>query len=776
MADGFLNFDTKISTSGFNAGVKKLGSIAKGGLAVLGTAVAGSVASFGLLTKSALNSVASLEQNIGGVETLFKDSAQTVIDSANRAYKTAGMSANEYMSTVTSFSASLLQSLKGDTENAASYADRAIIDMSDNANKMGTSMGLIQNAYQGFAKQNYTMLDNLKLGYGGTKEEMQRLISDASKMTDVQQELGITVDESSLSFGNIVNAISVMQKSMGIAGTTAAEAATTIEGSVNSVKAAWDNLLNGTISPEDFADTFAIAAENIGKNLAEIIPRLASTIPAVGRELYRMLSDSLSENGSELIQSGVNVINNYLSGIKQSAPRMLSTVASIGKTLLSGLKDVAPQMLSAGSEIVTSLVNAIMTYAPSVLQAGYDILDKLATGFSQGFPGVLSKFLDLVQGIGDRLAAAAPGMVQKGFELLSKLAEGIVNAIPVVIEKVPQIITTFANIINDNFPTILAKGFELLKQLALGIVQAIPVLIANIPQIIEAIIAAFTAYNWAALGSNIINVLSGGIKAMAGAASSAGKSIFDSIKTAISNLPQTLLNIGKNAISKLGSGITGMRGLVSAAGNAIFNAIKSAIMSLPSALASIGRNAISSMTSAFSGGIGGIIGKARSIVSGIKGAFSGQSWSSIGSNIVSGIANGLSAAAGRIASAAMNAAKSALNFVKNFLGIKSPSRRFRDEVGKMMALGMGIGFEQNVPVGEIENSIDETIKRANSRVQKVTSKGQNTTDRIVRSVTNNYTDSGIDYRKLKKVQKEAMNEANERPVVLNGREVNRALA
>ena len=180
--DGSLKFNTEIDEKGFSTSIKKIGSIAKGGLAVIGGAVAGVATAFGVMTKNALDSYASLEQNIGGIETLFKDSSQKVIDSAKNAYKTAGLSANAYMETVTSFSASLLQSLGNDTKKAADYADRAIIDMSDNANKMGTSMEMIQNAYQGFAKQNYTMLDNLKLGYGGTASEMYRLMQDAAKL------------------------------------------------------------------------------------------------------------------------------------------------------------------------------------------------------------------------------------------------------------------------------------------------------------------------------------------------------------------------------------------------------------------------------------------------------------------------------------------------------------------------------------------------------------------------------------------------------------------
>ena len=202
MADGYLNFDTKINEKGFNEGVGKLSKLGKSGLSIVSKAMTGAVVAVGTaagaIIKSSLGVVANMEQQVGGVETLFKDSANTVIDNANRAYKTAGMSANNYMETVTSFSASLLQSLGGDTAKAASYADRAIVDMSDNANKMGTSMRDIQNAYQGFAKQNYTMLDNLKLGYGGTQEEMKRLVSDAAKLTDVQKELGVTVDANSL--------------------------------------------------------------------------------------------------------------------------------------------------------------------------------------------------------------------------------------------------------------------------------------------------------------------------------------------------------------------------------------------------------------------------------------------------------------------------------------------------------------------------------------------------------------------------------------------------
>lgn len=665
--DGSLKFDTEISEKGFNSGVKKLGSIAKGGLAVIGGAATGVATAFGVMTKKALDSYASLEQNIGGVETLFKNSSQSVIDNAKRAYKTAGLSANAYMETVTSFSASLLQSLGGDTKKAADYADRAIIDMSDNANKMGTSMELIQNAYQGFAKQNYTMLDNLKLGYGGTKEEMQRLVQDASKMIDVQKELGLTVDGSSLSFGNIVNAISVMQKHMGIAGTTSKEASETISGSVSAMKGAFDNFLNGTGSPKELAETMVTAGKNVIKGLSEIVPRLLETLPEVKNLIQENLVQAFSgDTVQRMVESGKNIV----------------------MSLLTGMLDSVQNILPVALNLIQFIAEAITTNVPILLQKGYEILQNLINGFVEAIPEALPKILDFIQGIGDKISEAAPGLIQKGFELLQKLVEGIVTAIPILIAKVPQIITTFANVINDNFPTILAKGVQLLGQLALGILQAVPDLISHIPDIVQAIVAVFTAYNWATLGKNIITFLKNGITSMISAVASAAKNVQNGIVNTIKNLPSTLSNLGKNAVSKLA-------------------------------------NAIAS-------GISNIVGKAKNIVSGIKNAFTSFSWGSIGSNIIKGIANGIAGAVGGLVNAAINAAKSAFNAAKKALGIHSPSRLFRDKIGKMMALGMGIGFEKNIPVDDMQKSLSDPLKKIKRTALDVT---MNTPSGVNRAAT-----------------------------------------
>ena len=709
--DGSLKFDTEINEKGFSASIKKIGSIAKGGLAVIGGSVAGVATAFGVMTKNALDSYASLEQNIGGIETLFKDSSQKVIDSAKNAYKTAGLSANAYMETVTSFSASLLQSLENDTEKAADYADRAITDMSDNANKMGTSMEMIQYAYQGFAKQNYTMLDNLKLGYGGTKEEMARLVSDASKLTDVQNELGITVDENSLSFANIVNAISVMQKHMGIAGTTAKEASETISGSIASAKGAFDNFLNGTGSPETLAESFVTAGKNILKGLGEIVPRLLQTLPEVKKSIQENLADSLSgDSVQKMVETGKNAV----------------------MSLINGMLGSIPSIIPVALNLIQFIANAITTNVPILLQKGYELLSNLVDGFVKAIPEALPKILDFIQGIGDKLAEAAPVMIQKGFEVLQKLAEGIVAAVPILIARVPEIISTFANIINDNFPTILMKGVQLLGQLVMGLIQAIPTLIANIPQIISAIVDTLMAFQWLSLGKNIIQFLGNGIKSMIGFVKTAGTNILNGIKGSIQNLPSALANIGRTAMTGLGNAISSAIGFVKSAASNIVNAIVSAIAAIPGKMLSIG------------------------------------------SNIVQGLWNGISDMTGWIIDKIGGFASSVVSSIKDFFGIHSPSKLMRDEVGKYLAQGIGIGFEKNIPVKQMTKSMKKAVGDMQATALQVTSTTPMTTNVATKAVTNNYTDMQMDYKKIKKAQLEAMNESNERPVVLNNRQINRA--
>lgn len=714
--DGSLKFDTEISEKGFNKGIKNLGNIAQGGLKVLAGSVAGIAAGFGVMTKSALDSFASLEQNIGGVETLFKDSAQKVIDSAENAYKTAGLSANAYMETVTSFSASLLQSLGKDTEKAADYADRAIIDMSDNANKMGTSMEMIQNAYQGFAKQNYTMLDNLKLGYGGTASEMYRLLQDAANLNEeFASTAKFSMDSKGhleANFADITEAIHIVQTEMGITGTTAKEASETISGSIASAKGAFDNFLNGTGSPEALAESMVTAGKNVLRGLGEIVPRLLQTLPEVGKLIQENLVNSLSgDSMQKIVEAGKNAVMSLIDG-------MLASVPTIIPVALNFVKLIA---------------DTVITNVPTLIQKGYELLSNLVDGFVKAIPEALPKILDFVQGIGDKLAEAAPILIQKGFELLQKLVEGIITAVPILISRVPEIISTFANIINDNFPTILMKGAQLLGQLVLGLIQSIPTLIANIPKIISAIVDTLMAFQWLNLGRGIIKFLGDGIGAMKDFVVKKGFEILSGLKNTLMNLPSTLANIGRTAVSGLGNAISaGISWVKNAAGN-IVSAIVNTIKSIP----------------------GGML--------------------SIGKDIVKGLWNGISDMTGWVIDKIQGFGESVLGGIKDFFGIHSPSRVMRDEVGKYMAQGVGVGFEKNIPIKQMTAGMKKAIGKIQTAAIGVTSTMPMTAKVATKAVTNNYTDTQIDYKKIKKAQLEANNESNERPVILNGRQVNRAL-
>lgn len=331
--------ENKNKMSSWGDGWKGAGEKLKAGLAATAAAATAAItaasAAVGALAKSSLDAFASYEQLTGGVETLFKESSDTVMSYADNAYKTAGLSANQYMETVTGFSASLLQSLGGDTEKAAQTADMAMTDMADNANKMGTAMDSIQNAYQGFAKQNYTMLDNLKIGYGGTKEEMERLLADAQQLSGVKYDIS--------SFSDIVEAIHVVQTEMGITGTTAQEASTTIEGSINAMKAAWTNLVTG-IAQEDgdleglmssFTESVATAGSNILPRVQTILENMGALIQEVVPQLTAEIPAMIEQVVPPLVEAGGKLLGGLALGLTQAAPQLLEQA----QTALAGLRD-----------------------------------------------------------------------------------------------------------------------------------------------------------------------------------------------------------------------------------------------------------------------------------------------------------------------------------------------------------------------------------------------------------------------------------------------------
>lgn len=377
-----------------------LAAAAKVGAAAVGAAATG----IAVLTKNALNNYAEYEQLVGGVDTLFKDSSAKVQEYAANAYKTAGLSANEYMDTVTSFSASLLQSLGGDTEAAADMANVAITDMADNANKMGTDMASIQNAYQGFAKQNYTMLDNLKLGYGGTKEEMQRLINHANELNASQ---GKYTDYSIESYADIVSAIHDVQVEMGIYGATADEASTTIQGSVSSMKAAWSNLLTGIADDnadfktltEQFVDSLVTVGENIIPRINIIIQGLTQLITEASQTIIPMAVQILLENLPSIVSAGMDLIIALVSGILDNIDMLIDCVLEMVDVIVDKLIDNLPKLIDGGIRLIAALAKGLIRAIPNLVSKIPQIISSIVKGLISGIPAIFDVGKNIVEGL-----------------------------------------------------------------------------------------------------------------------------------------------------------------------------------------------------------------------------------------------------------------------------------------------------------------------------------------------------------------------------------------
>lgn len=767
--DGSLKFDTKIDESGFNAGVSKISSAAKKGLAITAGAVAGVGAALGAMTKQSLDSVSKLEQNVGGVETLFKKSSKTVIANANKAYKTAGMSANEYMQNVTSFSASLLQSCAKNTDKAAKVADMAMIDMSDNANKMGTNMVDIQNAYQGFAKQNYTMLDNLKLGYGGTKTEMERLLADASKISGVKYDINNLAD--------VYNAIHIIQKELGITGTTSKEAATTIEGSMNSAKAAYDNFLNGSGSAEELADSIAVMMENIGKNLGEIIPRLAATIP----ELFSTLWDDMKSEMQQGVQVGAEMITNILLGITEGIPDFLSVGGQVIMSLAGSISSASPQLITAAGTAILALGSGIMQALPQMISYGVQIITQIGNAISQAAPELIPKAIEALAQFALGLISALPQLITVGIQMITSLAQGLINSIPLLIEYVPQIINSFCAAIDTGLLQLIAAGVKIIANLVIGIVQAIPQLIAALPQIVLAIYNVFMHINLLSAGANIIKTLASGLKSSGGSVISAAQNI---VKFIWNQLVKTdWVNLGKMLIQKLVSGIRGMGGSAGSVARSIGQKIFTTISNVN--WLSLGKTVISKLISGLLSLLGRMGSAAKSLGTKAVSAFKGINWGSVGSNIVKGIIGGVGAMAGSLLSKMQGLASSALKAAKKALGIKSPSRVFKKEVGKHIVTGIiaGIDTEQknlkktmeslcNTAVSSAKNAskkgnfedigktfTDGLSSAIDTQVSKATTAGKNLINKEIKSGKNKDTDQYDKKikdlnKKIKKAKKE----------------------
>lgn len=444
------------------------------GIGLITTAAAGAVTA---LATSAVQSYAEYEQLIGGIETLFdksaeglKNSADIVKKYADEAYKSAGLSANAYMETVTGFSASLLQGLENDTEAAAEIANMAVIDMADNASKMGTDMADIQNAYQGFAKQNFTMLDNLKLGYGGTKEEMQRLLTEAERISGIKFDIS--------NFADIVKAIHIIQEDMGIMGTTAEEAEGTISGSIASMKAAWENLMTGMADPtQDFdrllgnvVDSVAIVADNLAPRIMAVLPQMAAAVTELAENLLPMIPETLDDLLPAVLEGANALISALLDALSQIAatavPIIGENAGEIIETLVNGLTAAAPMLAEAASSLIVTLADAINGNSEDIMQGAVDIVIALADGLADCLPELIPTAVEAVLTIAETLTDNIDELLIAAEQIITALADGIINSLPTLLTRAPEIITELIGALADAIPETVSFVVEFLARCA----------------------------------------------------------------------------------------------------------------------------------------------------------------------------------------------------------------------------------------------------------------------------------------------------------------------
>lgn len=530
------------------------------GLAVAGAAAATAVTA--LVSKS-VGAFSDYEQLTGGVETLFgaggrsvEEYAQSVgksvsdiqgkydslmsaqnvvLENANKAYMTAGMSANEYMDTVTGFSASLISSLGGDTNKAADYANSALVDMSDNANKMGTDMESIKNAYQGFAKQNYTMLDNLKLGYGGTQEEMKRLLSDAEKLTGQRYDIS--------SFADITQAIHAIQTQMDITGTTAKEASTTISGSWGSLKAAFQNVLVGLTTGGDMFDQSLDALINTAVTFGQnIIPAIKGALSGVG-----YLIEGLAPVIGETIPPLINDL----------APTLANSAVSLISSLVNGLTQNATQFSECLSNMIIVAVAGISTVVPQLLDAASKIVSNLMQGLTNSMPQIVNGAVTLVEGLVNGLVNNIPLLIMGAVQLVASLANGLIANLPRIIDAGVNLITGIVSASYSMMPQIIQNGMQLVVNLAVGLVRAIPQLIAALPRITGAIVKGFKSVNWFDLGLQLIKSIWEGIKSIGSEMWNGVKEKTSELWGGVKNVVSEKLNNIKSAYDAHGGGLKG---------------------------------------------------------------------------------------------------------------------------------------------------------------------------------------------------------------------------
>lgn len=528
------------------------------GLNIVG-AIKGAIAAAGIGTalKAALEAGGNLQQSFGGLDTLYGDAADAAKKYAVEAAQ-AGISANSYAEQAVSFGAALKGAFGGDTAKAAEAANTAIMDMADNAAKMGTPIENIQTAYQGFAKQNYTMLDNLKLGYGGTKTEMERLLADASKLSGVEYNID--------NLGDVYDAIHVIQGDLGLTGVAAEEASTTFTGSFGAMKAAGENLL---------------ASLALGENLGPSLDALGQTVSNfLLNNLFPMITNILSQ----LPQLLGGVADFIIQAVPQVMDAAISLVMKIGEAFItfdwiglgislidaiSGAIDSAAGSNFAGdTTVIDTFISNLQNGFPQLLSKGVDLLLKVVEGILKSLPQLITTAGKLITSFSTTILSFLPTIWENGSRLILRLVDGIISNLPSIVKSVFSVITTFVSTIGQNLPTILSQGITIVGKLVAGLIQAIPQIIAAVPQLISAIKNGFDNFDWLSIGKNIVRGIAEGLKNAAGmiadAAKEAAKKAFNAAKDflGIDSPAKKGIYIGEMYDAGIAQGISGGRSLI----------------------------------------------------------------------------------------------------------------------------------------------------------------------------------------------------------------------
>lgn len=819
---GLDDAKSKAESGGSSIG-SAFGKLASGGVKVLTASVAAAATGVAALTTAAVKSYSEYEQLVGGVETLFGtkgltleqyansvgdtvenvkaqyeslEAAQSIVmENASNAYKTAGMSANAYMEQATSTAAAMVNSLGGDTEEAAKLVDMAIIDMSDNANKMGTSMESIQNAYNGFAKGNYTMLDNLKLGYGGTKAEMERLLETAEQISGIEYDIS--------SYADIVSAIHVVQEEMGITGTTSKEAADTITGSMASAKAAWDNLVNGLASGEDvtdlmnyFVDSLSTFVGNIvpiaekalsgvGTLIENLIPKLMDTIPQLindtlpsliqsGISVTQSILDGIMENKDTVINGALDIITTLATSFSEMLPQFVEVGMQLFSSLVTGLAETAPDLIESAINAILGIADAILDNLDTILDAGLQLAMSLGEGLVQAIPDIINKLPVLIDKICSFISKNTSRIVEAGLSLLMGLLQAIPQVASSLANSLPQILNTIISTLTSMLPTLISQIVAVLPTIIQSIVDffvnsvpqlldaAITMLMAlvdAVPEIITSLVDALPA-----IIDSVVDFLTGdGLPQVLDAAIEMFMAIVDAIPDIIDalaeNLPEIITSIVEALVSSapqiLEAAVTALGEILSAIGQIILDIPAKMGEIIDSVLSAIGEwftDLFNAAVEAFAAIGDGLVEAGAAIfdwIAELPGALLDavmalwEDLKAIGKAIVEGIMAGLEAAWNWAKQTAASKFKELANEANIELEINSPSKVFM-RIGKAIPEGLGLGIEKGFPkvLDEIDKYLDFDDVDATMGVN--VEKNMDTAEKITASTTMKMSDADID--------------------------------